>query len=294
MSGQGRRPAQGDWRHGGAGLGLVLALGLALTSAAAGPHRVEVVGTYPIRESTRGKLNPREEAIQKALWEAVSQVALEQLGEEEEVAPDPVETKSATGGDPATGAAKVDPTARFRKIFGREILPYTRSFRILEDRGARPVLFADEPGVRSEYLVVVEVIVDVERVTAELTRAGLVAGKPMVGSREPITIELIGLDQHAGLRRVLETLRSELSATQIETLEFSPARQLLRLESPFGPADFAARLGRVESADLILEAVEVDPDQRRLRVLAQWFAPAPDEEALPSTTGDGTPSAPRP
>jgi len=279
-------------RRGGAVLGLVAGLLLAVASQAADPHQVEVVGTFPIRESMRGKLDPREEAIQKALWEAVSRVALEQMGEEAD--PVPVETNPSKSPGQAPGAAPVDPTLRFRKIFGREIMPFTRSFRILEDRGEHPVLFADQPGVRSEYLVVVEVLVDVERVTAELSRAGLVAGKPRGGSREPITIELIGLDQHAGLRRVLDTLRRDLSATHIETLEFSPARQLLRLESPFGPAEFASRLGRLETADLMLDAVEVDPGQRRLRVLAQWFAPSPGEDGAPGETGTRPPSAPRP
>lgn len=278
----------------------MLALGMVLlfaagASGAAEPHRVEVVGVYPIRDAVRGKTNPRDEAIQKALWEGVSRVALDLIGEEP--APDAVEAEEAmpaTGTDPARAAAPIDPTARFRKILGRQILPYTRSFRILEDRGERPVLFADEPGVRSEYLVVVEVLVDVDRVTAELARAGLVE-RPDLGSatRQVVTIELIGLERHAGLRRVLEALRQSIGATRIETLEFSPARQLLSVEAPFGPDEIAARLGRVESADLILDPVEVDREGRRIRVLAQWFPPAPAEEEALDGAGLPASAAPR-
>ena len=260
-------------------VGGLLVLVVAQSAAQAEPQRVEVVGAYPIRESMRSKVNPRDEAIQKALWEGVSRVALELIGEEGGA--EEAEATDATGAVPAAGAQMPeapDATARFRKVFGRQILPYTRSFRIVEDRGERPVLFADEPGVRSEYLVVVEVLVDVDRVTSELARAGLVArpGGPAV--TQSVTLELVGLDRYAGLARVLETLRRELGVTRVETLEFAPDRQLLRIDGPFGPDELAARLGRLESAELILEAVEVDREGRHLRVLAQWIPPAPIEQ----------------
>jgi hypothetical protein len=294
----GRRGKSGrqSGRLGRSGLALGTVLLLAAgASAAAEPHRVEVVGVHPIRDAVRGKTNPRDEAIQKALWEGVSRVALELIGEASD--PEALESDEAmpaAGTGPAKTEASADPTARFRKILGPQILPYTRSFRIVEDRGERPVLFADEPGVRSEYLVVVEVLVDVDRVTAELARAGLVE-RPELGSatRQVVTIELIGLERHAGLRRVLEALRQSIGATRIETLEFSPARQLLSVEAPFGPDEIAARLGRVESADLILDPVEVDREGRRIRVLAQWFPPAPAEEEALDGAGLPASAAPR-
>ncbi len=272
-------------------VGGLLVLAVAQSAARAEPQRVEVVGAYPIRESMRSKVNPRDEAIQKALWEGVSRVALELIGEEggEEEA----EATDATGAVPAAGAAEPDATARFRKVFGRQILPYTRSFRIVEDRGERPVLFADEPGVRSEYLVVVEVLVDVDRVTSELARAGLVARPSGPAVTQSVTLELVGLDRYAGLVRVLETLRRELGVTRVETLEFAPDRQLLRIDGPYGPDEIAARLGRLESAELILEAVEVDREGRHLRVLAQWLPPAPIEPPDPTDPSDPTEVDPR-
>ncbi len=277
---------------------LIALLGALVLLAPAGragePQRVEVVGVHPIRDGERGRGNPRDEAIQRALWEGVSQVALELIGEAPEAASDAGEAAALPGAAPAKTEKAPDPTARFRKILGRQVLPYTRSFRIVEDRGERPVLFADEPGVRSEYLVVVEVLVDVDRLEAELARAGLVE-QPVLpgGTGESVTIELVGLEQYAGLRRVIETLRRELGATRIETLEFSPARQLLRVESRFGPDEVAARLGRADAADLILDPVEVDREGRRLRVLTQWFPPAPPDESTPEATGLPTPPAAR-
>lgn len=279
-----------------------IAGGLMVPMAGAESHRVEVVGAYPIREAVRGKVNPRDEAIQKALWEGVSRVALELVGEEgadagsegEAEAIDsagrPVPNGDAgsghgAGATAAPGPAKPDPSERFRKVFGRQILPYTQSFRIVEDRGERPVLFAEEPGVRSEYLVVVEVIVDVDRVRGELARAGLIEASPVQGVRRKVLVELVGLERYAALKLVLATLRRELSASRIETLEFAPRRQLLELESALGPDEIAARLGRLDSAELILDPVEVDHAGHRIRVLAQYFEPIPNGE--PNEGADG-------
>ena len=281
-------------RSGFVGLLLVVAHSV----ARAEPQRVEVVGAYPIREALRSKVNPRDEAIQKALWEGVSRVALELIGEEGEAEEAEVSKPAGTvrAAGPPIQETKLaqeppDATARFRKIFGPKILPYTRSFRIVEDRGERPVLFADEPGVRSEYLVVVEVLVDVDRVTSELARAGLVGRPGGTAASHSVTLELVGLERYAGLRVVLETLRRELAATRIETLEFAPARQLLRIDGPFGPDEIAARIGRLESAELILDAVEVDREAGHLRVMAQWFPPAPVEPADPTSADPGAPAS---
>lgn len=287
---------RGVWIGIGAWVSIV---GLALAGPAfAEVHPVEVVGAYRIPEAMRGKVKPRDEAIRQALWEGVSQVALDLIGEEGEGDAD---AASATAGPGAAGNADsgttpnaapvTDATTRFRKIFGREILPYTQSFRILEDRGERPVLFADEPGVRSEYLVVVEVIVDVDRVTAELARAGLIARPTSVAASQAVTVELLGIDRYAGLARIVEALGKQPGVTRVETLEFAPARQVLRVSGSFGPEELSARLRRLESAELLLDPVEVDREGRRLRVRAQWIAAAPTLEKTPVSGNPGAPAA---
>lgn len=253
-----------------------LLLGLAPAPAvrAVEPQHVQVVGNHPIRESERAKVNPRDEAIARALWEGVSRVALTLL--EDEGAADSLAGEAGDGGE----AVAPDRTERFREIFGTHILPYTRSFRIVEDRGERPVLFAEDPGVRSEYLVVVDVAVDVDRVRGALSRAGLLAmrdGAP--AERHTVELELVGIRRYPGLEEVIETLRRRLGVARVETLELSPARQLLRVEGPLGPEELAARLERLDSAELILEPVEIDREAGRIRVLAQWLEPLPESEA---------------
>lgn len=266
----------------------ILAFGLLASPLQAEPQRVEVVGAYPIRDAQRGKVKPRDEAIQKALWEGVSRVALELLGEEGDEAGDASEAKAGSGaGTP--GQPRPDPTERFRKVFGRDILPYTRSFRIVEDRGERPVLFAEEPGVRSEYLVVVEVLVDVERVRGELTRAGLIESTAGSTVTRTVWIELEGLERYAGYRLVVDGLRRTLSASRVESLEFAPRRQLIQVDCPYGAEEIARRIGRLETAELILDPVEVDAEKARIRVLAQHFEPVP--EAAPGAPVTASPDA---
>ena len=69
-------------------------------------------------------------------------------------------------------APSANETALLRSALGKDLLPYTRSYRILEDQGELPVLFNDVPGVETEYVVVVEVIVDLDRIAAALESAG--------------------------------------------------------------------------------------------------------------------------
>jgi len=213
--------------------------------ALAGLQRVEAVGSYGIREDLRTKVIPREEAIQEALWEAVSRVAMEALGE---------------------FSSNEEDVALLRTALGKDMLPYTRRFRVLEDMGETPVLFAEDPGIELEYVLVVEVLVDVDRVELALTSAGLLLdpGQPVVG--EPVLVELLGIGRYAAFEQILMALRSQLGATRIETLGFARERQLLSVEGPFGPDELSTGLARLDAGDLILEPLGIDWVGRRVRV----------------------------
>ena len=171
----------------------------------------------------------------------------------------------------------------------RPTLPYTLGFRILEDQGERPVLFDDAPGVETEYVVVVEVAVDVDRVAGALEDAGLVVSTSK-GPAEALTLELVGLTRYEALERVVGVLRGSLGATRVATLEFERERQLLAVEGPFDAEVLATRLAGFRDPRLVLEPIALDPLYGRLRVLARWFPADPDEE------GEGGPpvSAARP
>ena len=202
------------------------------------------------------------------------------------------------GGDPSLGA-EVDPddvrldrmapsddeVALLSTVLGKDMLPYTRGFRIVEDQGELPVLFDDAPGVDTEYVVVVEVVVDVGRVAAALEEAGLVVATGPA-PEEALTLELVGLARYEALEMVLAALRGPLGATRVSTLEFERERQLLAVEGPFGVEALATLLADFSDPRLVLEPIALDPIYGRLRVLAGWF-PAPDE----GESEDGPPVA---
>lgn len=291
------------------GLILALALGGADASFAAdeGVQRVEAVGIYGIREAMRSKVIARDEAIADARWEGVSRVALELIGEsgvvsEIEAPPErdgmgrlgqdqadsvpPLERRS----DPADAIDPDDP--RFERTtptedqaeqlalaLGKDMLPYTRGYRILEDQGERPVLFADEPGIDTEYVVVVEVVVDVDRVSKALEDAGLVSVASSERKGQALTVEVLGLARYEALERVLAALRGPLRARSVATLEFERERQLLSVQGPFDVEQLAAGLRALRDPQLTLQPVAMDPIYGRLRVLARWSEAAEEADS---------------
>ena len=258
----------------------------------------------------RTRVIPRDEAIARARWEGVSRVALELIGEsapellEDEFAevlerleneallPDlgdelvpPLESTDAPPiGDPASlaplpGDARLDreaPTedevAILESALGKDMLPYTRSYRILEDQGELPVLFADAPGIETEYVIVVEVVVDVARVSSALERAGLVTALDPETPDEALILEVVGLARYEALEAVLAALRGQLGATRVQTLVFERERQILAVEGPFGEESLSSWLARYRNPQLILEPLGVDPRSGRIRVMGRWFS----------------------
>lgn len=212
-------------------------------------QRVEAVGNYGIRESERTRVIPRDQAVQKALWEGVSRVALEEMGE-----------------DALVGGEEEAETAALRSALGDDMLPFTRSFKILEDKGENPVLFQEDPQIKTEYVVVVEVLVDVDRVSNALASAGLVAGDRGVQG-EPVAVEFLGIGRYRDFEALRQALQSDLRASRVDTLGFAQNRQLLSIRSRYGPRELAAAVERLEigGTAMTLEAVEVDEIGRRVR-----------------------------
>ena len=276
-------------------VGLVLASG----ASQAELQRVEAMGSYGIRESMRTKVIPRDEAVAKARWEGVSRVALELIGEAapNEMDSDPDDSSLAGDSgfrdpvlapiDSPGGSANDSPLpegvldgpsddeiAALRNALGNDVLPFMRSYRILDDRGEVPVFIRDDPEVTVEYVVIIEVFVDVDRVTAALEAAGLIVGMRAEEVGEAISVELLGLSKFEALEALLEALQGELGATRVRTVEFSRKRQVLLVEGPFGPGALSASLATLESAELVLEPIGVDSIGRRIRLVGRWFPQA--------------------
>ncbi|MCH9013235.1 MAG: FAD-binding oxidoreductase, partial [Proteobacteria bacterium] len=153
------------------GLGLRAAILLALSgflqapvAAARDVVRVESVGVAAVRPDS---VSPRDAAVHKALLEAVRQTAEDLLA-----------ARVGDGfGDGPGGAEDLESEAvgraELQRILGNEPLEYATRFQVVEDRGEGPALFGSDPNVETEYVVIVSVFVDRDRIRERLARAGI-------------------------------------------------------------------------------------------------------------------------
>jgi len=244
--------------------GLRLAVLLALVgffhapvAAARDVVRVESVGVAAVRSNSA---SPREAAVRKALRDAVRQIA---------------EGLLATGPDDGFDEAPDDfedlePDApendELQRILGNEPLEYATRFQVVEDRGEGPALFGSDPDVETEYVVIVSVFVDRDRIRERLTRAGMsltpAGQEPHIQSR--LILENLGeYWVYAEIRRVL---LEELKMRSAIPREFTPGRGILELNAAQSPREFLASLQRSVSDRMDLVPLSVEADEMRLRV----------------------------
>ena len=188
--------------------------------------------------SVGGSAAPKEAAIDQALWEGVSRVALELLlDQQDEVVPDP------------------DSGERLRAALGNAMVPYLRGFRIVEDQGERPVLFTDHPDAATEYVVVVAVEVETERIRERLVQTGLLRDA-VVGEVRGFELEVLGLDHYSAyqvLRELLET--DSVAVTSVTPREMRSDRVLLELQVDFGPDELVERMKAAAPEGLSIRAI---------------------------------------
>ena len=225
------------------------ALALGALPALAGPARaaeervVDGVGAVAVKGAAPGRSGaPREAALKAAIVEAVRRVALDLLPPEAG-APDPEAAVDA--------ALAPDPRA------------FANRFRILEDRGERPALLIEEPGVVTEYVIVVQAQVDVARVRERLVRAGLVSAGD-TAPRQRLRIAIVDLDGYAGYMAV-RTLLDELGVKGAVPVEMERGHAVLEVESRMPPEQLLAQLVRSAPPELRLEPVRSDADSLTLR-----------------------------
>jgi hypothetical protein len=227
-----------------------LLLALAAAPAGAEVRRLEAVGSVPVVPGAPGA--PRDAAIDEALREAVSRVAQDLL------------VDSETG----------EEMPSLEQVLGHNLVQYTRQFRILEDRGERPALFAENPAVSKEYVVVVSVEVDVERVQSRLVEAGLLrpGGPSAPGHR--VRVEVEGLRDYAAYEALRKALVERAGARAAEPREFEPGRAVLEVESEDGGLDLLDRLEAHLPPGLAVRSLGASSDELRLAV--EWTPPPAD------------------
>ena len=246
------------------GRGLRLAVLLALSgffqapvAAARDVVRVESVGAAAVRSDSA---SPRDAAVRKALLDAVRQIAegLLATGAEDGFGEGPGDAEDLESGE--------QESTELQRILGNEPLEYATRFQVVEDRGEGPALFGSDLDVETEYVVIVSVFVDRDRIRERLTRAGMAltpAGQePQIRSR--LILENLGeYWVYAEIRRVL---LEELKMRSAIPREFAPGRGILELNAAQSPSEFLASLQRSVSDRMDLVPLSVEADEMRLRV----------------------------
>ena len=238
-------------------LGVLAALpGMTRIAQSAELRKLEAVGAVPIDPRARGGIAPRDVAIQRALKEAVSRVAREFLLDAED--------------------AEVSP-ATLDEVLGEDMVQYTASFRIREDRGERPALFSEDADITTEYLVVMEVEVDAERVEGRLVEAGLLARRGSTRGLARMRIEADGVDVYAAYEALRDALRSDVAVKRVVPREFGAGVATLDVEYDGESAPILERLLRRPPPGLEVRSQPSEPGLLRLSL--DWTPPPAVEPA---------------
>jgi hypothetical protein len=234
---------------------LACCLVLVLAGAAvAEVRRIEEVGVVPLGSGGSGLGAARDAAKQAGLRAAVERVAQSFLME-------------VDGGE---GVEDVD----LEKILGQRMVPYTTRFRVLEDQGERPAMFPGKSGGK-EYVVVVEVFVDADRVRQRLVDAGLLED-PLAGGSAHVELELRGVRDYAALAAVRELLTERFGAVAAVPLRFERGLVVLDVELE-GRAGDAAELAdqMVSRGGPGLGFQAISADAKRAVLGVTWSPPTP-------------------
>jgi hypothetical protein len=291
------------------GVATVLAIGIvagAADTACAEIVELEVVGAIPLDAESRRRGIPKDRAIDEALWQGVSRVAADLIAEnpaqppEPEPGPDGVE--GVDGVDGLEGDVEPEATEDpIREALGTDMVPYTRSFRIVEDQGERPVLFTDHPDAATEYVVVMAVHVDVDKLRERLSAAGLLAND-RIEVLTGILLEIRGLTQYRGYDELVQLIESEaVGAASVMPLQLERGRALLQVEGEWSARELLDRLLAAASPQLTIIPVAIDESGDEsltssgalplaglssLVVAVQWAPPAPPVEEGDNPTSE--------
>ncbi len=250
-------------RPGGAhGVGAVILLGLgaaalAPLAAARDVVRVESVGVAPVQPDSA---SARDSAVRRALLDAVRQTAEGLLATP---TGDGFDEAWESARDPASEASERD---ALQHILGDEPLEYATRFQVVEDRGAGPALFGSDPGVETEYVVIVSVLVDRDRIRERLTRAGLPLAPAGQAPRIRSRLILENLEDYWVYAEIRRVLLEELGVREAIPREFSPGRGVLELTAAQYPDEFLDSLQRAVAERMDLQPLSDEADELRVRV----------------------------
>jgi hypothetical protein len=248
--------------------------------AAADVRRIESVGVVPIDPGNARRNAPRDAAVRAAVARGVESVALALLPEgwERQVADPEVGQTTGPPGD-------VEPL--LASALGSDAFDYATRFRILEDRGIRPALLTKDPGAEKEYVVLVEVFVDADRIGERLQAAGLI-GTPAGQDSAYVRLVLEGLDSFGAYDALRRTLLEDPAVRSALPVELSAGRAVLEVDSSYDAESLGTAL--VARSGNGLRVVPVERDGQTLTLLVDYQPPPTDRAAEPPPESGGPPA----
>ena len=213
--------------------------------ASAKVRRVEVVGVVPAGADARPGVPVREAALGAALTQGVERVAQELLSDQ----------------------AAADPDLDLGQVLGAEAREFTLGYRVLEDRGERRALLLADPAVSTEYVLLVEVFVDVTRIESALDAAGLLRPAPVNGAGRELWVVVESLPSYRAYLALRRHLMERGGATSVIPGVFDSGRVELRVEARLAPPELMDRLVVSPPEGLRVEPVSADGRSMRIRIV---------------------------
>jgi hypothetical protein len=260
----------------------LIASSLVVAFAAAGAgevRQVEAVGAVALGPRSADGSIPRDAAMQAGVFEAVRQVAMALLGGLEPI-PHP-EPGEEPGDDPGSeGVENI-----LVEALGDDPFVYVNGYRILEDRGERPALFVADPDAETEYVVVVQAQVSVDRVRNRLIEQGLLVDTS-AGQTERLSLRVTvdGLESHAAYLEVVEALTNEGGARSATPVEASSGRVVFEVQADHGGPQLLA--GLIQARRPGLHITPLLSQDHLLAFRVEWEPPTPAGGSLEDAPPD--------
>jgi len=226
-------------------LGLALLMLLVASPAPAEVRRLEVVGVVPAGADAPPGAPPRRAALGAALAQGVERVAREHLSDD----------------------AAADPDLDLRQVLGGKPREFTVGYKVLEDRGERRALLLADPEISTEYVLLVEVFVDVTRIESALDAAGLLLLEPVMGAGRELWVVVESLPSYRAYLALRKHLIEQGGATSVIPAVFESGRVELRVNARLEPPELMDRLVTPPPEGLRIEPLFTDDDSMRIRVV---------------------------
>jgi nitroreductase len=245
-------------------LGLGLLMLWMASPAPAEVRRLEVVGVVPAGADARPGAPARQAALDAALTQAVERVARELLSND----------------------TAADPDLDLRRVLGGKPREFTVGYKVLEDRGERRALLLADPEISTEYVLLVEVFVDVTRIESALDAAGLLLAAPVGGTGQELWLVVERLPSYRAYQTLRRHLMEQAGATSVIPAVFDSGRvaqNIMLAAAAIGVASCPITLHRSDDVAEVLGLGQ----ERSCRYAVTLGYPA--EEAAPKRKGGRKP-----